>query len=201
MRRFAKFLRHTAAAFTAIAALGAATPVLAAAPALVGKLAPDFTLKATTGKNLRLAEQHGDVVMINFWATWCGPCRQEMPLLDKLHKKYKDLGFTLIGINVESDTTGMAKYLSEVPVSFPILNDGSNRVAKLYGVDGMPNTVLIDRDGKVRFVHRGYKPGYEQKYEQQLKQLVMERRRYGDPCSAKLRPGTPPSTARGCPAR
>lgn len=149
-------------------------PFAASAADATGKPAPDFTLKSTSGKNVRLAEQRGDVVMINFWATWCGPCRQEMPLLEKLNQKYKDLGFVLLGINVESDTTQMAKYLKDVPVTFPILSDGANSVAKLYGVDGMPSTVIIDRNGVVRFVHRGYKPGYEQKYEQQVKQLVME---------------------------
>ncbi|MFZ5724325.1 MAG: peroxiredoxin family protein [Pseudomonadota bacterium] len=165
-------MRHFASLLAALLLAGAA--VSATAADVTGKPAPDFTLKATSGKNVRLAEKRGDVVMINFWATWCGPCRQEMPHLEKLHGKYKDLGFTLLGVNVESDTTGMAKFLKDVPVSFAILNDGANRVAKLYGVDGMPSTVIVDRNGTVRFVHRGYKPGYEQKYEQQIKQLVME---------------------------
>ncbi len=169
-----RFIRMFSTALLAVAVLGFAPWAAAAPSALIGKEAPDFTLKATNGKNLRLKEKRGDVVLINFWATWCGPCRQEMPLLDKLNAKYKDLGFTMIGINVESDTSGMAKYLRDVPVSFAILNDGSNSVAKLYGVDGMPNTVIIDRNGKVRYVHKGYKPGYEQKYEQQVKELVME---------------------------
>lgn len=169
MRHLVSLVLMTALAVTA------SLPVSGAAAAdATGKPAADFTLKATTGKNLRLAEQRGDVVMINFWATWCGPCRQEMPLLEKIHAKYKDLGFTLLGINVEADPSGMAKYLKDVPVSFPILRDGENKVAKLYGVDGMPSTVIIDRNGTVRFIHRGYKPGYEQKYEQQIKQLVME---------------------------
>lgn len=169
MRRFVSFT------LAAVLAVAASLPMVAAAAAdATGKPAADFTLKATSGKNLRLAEQRGDVVMINFWATWCGPCRQEMPLLEKLHGKYKDLGFTLLGINVEADPSGMAKYLKDVPVTFPILRDGENKVAKLYGVDGMPSTVIIDRNGTVRFIHRGYKPGYEQKYEQQIKQLVME---------------------------
>ncbi|MFZ5756442.1 MAG: TlpA family protein disulfide reductase [Pseudomonadota bacterium] len=158
----------------ALCVLLAVSGTVHAAADATGKPAPDFTLKSTSGKNVRLAEQRGDVVMINFWATWCGPCRQEMPLLEKLHGKYKDLGFTLLGINVEADDSGMAKYLKDVPVSFPILRDGENRIARLYGVDGMPSTVIVDRGGKVRFVHRGYKPGYEQKYEQQIKQLVME---------------------------
>ena len=149
-------------------------PTAALAAGGIGQPAPDFTLKRLDGKNVRLAELRGDVVMINFWATWCGPCRQEMPLLDKLYANYKDLGFVLLGVNVEADAKAMGKYLKDVPVSFPILSDSSNSVAKLYGVAGMPSTVLVDRDGKVRFVHRGYKPGYEHEYEKQVKQLVME---------------------------
>jgi peroxiredoxin len=163
-----------AAGIALVCLLAAGEAVAAGANSVVGKPAIDFTLKTTTGKNLRLAELRGEVVLVNFWATWCGPCRQEMPLLEKLHQKYKDLGFVMLGINVEADTSGMEKYLKDVPVSFPILNDGTNSVAKMYGVDGMPNTVIIDRNGVVRHVHRGYKPGYEAKYEQQIKQLVME---------------------------
>lgn len=170
-RTHTRFLRH---ALFAVATLFATATALAGPNDAVGKPAPDFTLKSTSGKNVRLAELKGDVVLVNFWATWCGPCRQEMPLLEKINKKYKDLGFTMLGINVEEDTSGMEKYLKDVPVTFPILNDGKNSVAKLYGVDGMPNTVIIDRNGVVRHVHRGYKPGYEEKYEQQVKQLVME---------------------------
>lgn len=141
---------------------------------IVGKPAPDFTLKSFKGGNVRLAELRGEVVMLNFWATWCGPCRQEMPLLEKLSQQYKDLGFTLLGINVEEDASGMEKFLKDVPVGFTILRDGDNKVARLYGVDGMPSTVVIDRNGVVRYLHRGYKPGEEQQYEQQVKQRVME---------------------------
>ena len=140
----------------------------------LGKPAPDFTLKSIKGENVRLAELRGDVVMLNFWATWCGPCRQEMPLLEKLSQRYRDLGFTLVGINVEEDASGMEKFLKDVPVSFTILRDGENKVAKQYGVDGMPSTVIIDRNGVVRYIHRGYKPGEEAQYEQQVKQRVME---------------------------
>jgi peroxiredoxin len=167
-------LKTFRAAFIALASLLFASAAIAGPNEAVGKPAPDFTLKSTAGKNVRLAELKGDVVLINFWATWCGPCRQEMPLLEKLNQKYRDLGFVMLGINVEADTSGMQKYLKDVPVTFPILMDGNNSVAKLYGVDGMPNTVIVDRNGVVRHVHRGYKPGYEAKYEEQIKQLVME---------------------------
>lgn len=147
-----------------------ALPAAAATP----EPAPDFTLKSAAGTNVRLAELRGEVVMVNFWATWCGPCRQEMPLLEKLYGKYKDLGFTLLGVNVEQDSAAARRYLQDVKVSFPVLFDPDNGVTRQFGVQGMPSTVLIDRSGNVRFVHKGYKPGYEMKYDEQVKQLVME---------------------------
>jgi len=136
--------------------------------------APDFTLKSRSGKNLKLSEFRGQVVMINFWASWCGPCRQEMPLLDQLYQHYRPLGFTILGVNVETDTSQALKLLQEIPVTFPILFDSDNSVADQYHLDAMPTTVLVDRDGKMRFLHLGYLPGYEKEYETQIKALLME---------------------------
>lgn len=139
------------------------------------KPAPDFTLKSRSGKNLRLSDFRGQVVMLNFWASWCGPCRQEMPLLEEMSKKYSRLGFTLLGVNVDEDSSKGLKLLEKIPVTFPILFDNKSEVSEMLNVDAMPTTYLIDRDGNIRFHHRGYKPGYEQSYEKQIKQLVRER--------------------------
>jgi peroxiredoxin len=136
--------------------------------------APDFTLPARDGGQLRLSELKGQVVMINFWATWCGPCRQEMPLLQQIQAKYEPLGFTLLGINVEPDSAEAQAWLTKVPVSFPILFDRQNHVAESFGVEGMPSSVFIDRAGNVRYVHRGYKPGDEARYADMVRSLVKE---------------------------
>jgi len=136
--------------------------------------APDFTLPAMDGSELRLSELKGQVVMVNFWATWCGPCRQEMPLLQQLQAKYEPLGFTLVGINVEPDSAGALTWLQKAPVTFPILFDRQNEVAERFGVQGMPSSVFIDRAGKVRHVHRGYQPGDESKYADMVRSLVKE---------------------------
>jgi len=136
--------------------------------------APNFTLKSNAGSNLRLSEQHGDVVMLNFWASWCGPCRQEMPELDELHAKYSALGFTVFGINVDADRAMAEQVLADIPVDFPILFDTSNEVSELYNVDAMPMTVMVGRDGSVRYTHRGYKPGHEDIYEEKIRALVKE---------------------------
>jgi peroxiredoxin len=138
------------------------------------KLAPDFTLKSHSGENLKLSELRGEVVMVNFWASWCGPCRQEMPLLDQLYQRYKPMGFTLLGVNVEENTAAAKKMLKEAPVSFPILFDRKNQVSELYQVKAMPSTFLVDRDGKLRYLHKGYKPGYENDYQSQIRELIRE---------------------------
>jgi peroxiredoxin len=160
----------------AIAAI-AATLALAL-PALAGSAgggsAPQFTLGARSGKDVSLAQYRGQVVMINFWASWCGPCRQEMPLLDTIYRKYSKLGFTLLGVNVEPDSQAADEWLQQTPVSFPILYDKESKVSKLYDVAGMPCTVIIDRSGKLRVLHRGYKPGDENEYLDSIRALIRE---------------------------
>lgn len=136
--------------------------------------APDFTLKSASGENLRLSELRGEVVMINFWASWCGPCRQEMPLLDELYSQYQPLGFTILGVNVEEDSSQARQMLEETPVTFPVVFDNKSAVSKLYKVVAMPSTVLVDRDGNIRYLHQGYKPGYEETYQQQVRALIRE---------------------------
>ncbi|SRR5690606_31294926 len=154
-----------------IAACALAWPV--AAEQLSGP-APDFTLESRSGGTVTLSELKGQVVMVNFWATWCGPCRQEMPHLEALYQRYKDLGFTLLGVNVEDNRAGADKWLAERPVSFPILFDPKNEVSKLYDVVAMPSTVMVGRDGTMRFIHHGYQPGYENDYQTQIRALLRE---------------------------
>jgi peroxiredoxin len=136
--------------------------------------ATNFTLKSATGENIRLSEYRGQVVLLNFWASWCGPCRQEMPKLDDLHQKYESLGFTVFGVNVEQDRKMADKILKDIPVTFPVLFDDENGVSDQYDVDAMPLTLLIDRDGEIRYMHRGYQPGYEDEYEKQIRTLIKE---------------------------
>ena len=145
------------------------------APAgITGSAAPDFTLKSNSGENLKLSEFRGEVVLINFWASWCGPCRQEMPVLDELHRQYKALGFTVLGVNVEEDSSAARKLLEEVKISFPIMFDNNSVVSKQYDVIAMPSTVLVDRNGNMRYIHKGYKPGLEDQYLQQIRDLIRE---------------------------
>jgi peroxiredoxin len=151
-----------------------ATLFLCAGARAAGTSAPDFALPSRDGSTVKLSDLKGQVVMINFWATWCGPCRQEMPLLGQLNAKYEPLGFTLLGINVEPDSGGAVAWLKDMKVDFPILFDRKNSVAESFGVEGMPSSVFVDRAGNVRYVHRGYKPGDESKYADMIRTLARE---------------------------
>ena len=139
-----------------------------------GVQAPAFTLQSVDGRQVSLAQFKGDVVMINFWASWCGPCRQEMPLLDSIYKQYKDMGFTLLGVNVEPDSQSADAWLKKTPVSYPILYDPKSQVSQLYQVQAMPTTVIVDRQGVVRFVHNGYLPGDENQYMNSIRTLIVQ---------------------------
>jgi peroxiredoxin len=154
-------------------ALGALICAFASAATLSGP-APNFSLESRGGGTVTLEDLKGQVVMINFWATWCVPCRQEMPHLEALHQRYSSLGFTLLGVNVEDNRDGVEKYLKDTPVTFPILFDPKSEVSKLYEVVAMPSTVMVGRDGTMRFIHHGYKPGYENEYQAQIRALLRE---------------------------
>ena len=97
-----------------------------------------------------------------------------MPHLEDLYSRYRDLGLTVFSINVEQDREGAERVLRDIPVSFPVLFDDGNTVSEVYDVDAMPATVMVDRSGIVRFMHRGYKPGYEKQYEKELRGLLRE---------------------------
>ncbi len=136
--------------------------------------APAFALQSRDGAKVSPAQYKGDVVMINFWATWCVPCRQEMPKLEALYQRYNKLGFKLLAVNVENNPDGVKKWLAETPVSFPVLFDTKSEVSKLYKVETMPTTVIVAKDGTMRYLHHGYQPGYENDYQTEVRTLLRE---------------------------
>ena len=116
----------------------------------------------------------GKVVYLDFWASWCGPCRKEMPVLQKLQDKYQDLGVQVWGINVEQENQAGKDFLADLDLRFPIFFDQTNSLSKTYQVEAMPTTVIIDRDGNVRFIFQGYQDGFDKKYAAAIKQLIRE---------------------------
>jgi peroxiredoxin len=158
----------------ALAAAAGARAGDAASPVAASVAAPDFELPGPDGAPVRLADFRGKVVFVNFFASWCGPCRQEMPILDRIHARYAPLGFSVLGVNVDKDAAAARRMLDEVKVAFPVALDTESATSATYGVDAMPSSVLVDRSGNIRHVHRGYQPGFEDAYVAQVKALVRE---------------------------
>jgi peroxiredoxin len=157
-----------------IAAIFASAAMLASIGSHANAPAEDFTLASAKDGNLRLSEHRGEVIMLNFWASWCGPCREEMPLLNDLHARYEPVGFQVWGVNVDANRSDAEALLGKIPVEFPVLFDSASDVSKLFGVEAMPSSVFIDRDGKVRYVHKGFRSGDEAEYKKIIKELIRE---------------------------
>lgn len=145
-----------------------------AASGLKGKEAPDFVLKALSGENFRLSEFRGQVVMINFWASWAGPSRMEMPRLEKIADTYKSSGFVLLGVNMDDTQASASNFARAYGITYPLLLDLRKEVVRRYAVETVPVTVLVDRGGNVRFVHKDYRVGAEQTYVSEIRALLKE---------------------------
>ncbi len=136
--------------------------------------APDFTLKSNNGKNIRLEELAGQVVLINFWASWCGPCREELPELELLFQKYKHLGFTVLAISNDNKIEKAKNFSNSLKLSYPVLFDNNHDISSLYRVKAMPSTYIVDRAGVIRYHHLGFKQNFIDLYETEIKELLKE---------------------------
>jgi thiol-disulfide isomerase/thioredoxin len=137
-----------------------------------GQTAPEIALKTLAGETVKLSALKGKVVLVDFWASWCGPCRESMPVLEKLSKSYKEQGFVVLGVNIDNDAEAARKFLKDLPVSFQVVNDAQKQVAKAYAPPTMPSSYLIDRQGKVHVVHAGFKRSDAAKLEAEIKSLL-----------------------------
>ena len=111
------------------------------------KAAEDFTLPALDGRTVRLADLRGKVVLVNFWATWCPPCLEEMPAMERLWRKHKDAGFVLVAVSVDADPKKVAPFVTDHKLTFPIALDTKMAVAEKYGVRALPSSFLLGKDG------------------------------------------------------
>ncbi len=120
-----------------------------------GHRAPDFRLEALDGSQVSLREHEGQVVLINFWATWCEPCRVEIPDLEAVYQARRDDGFAVLGVNSQETRGAVEPFVTSMGVSYPILMDESGRVAKTYRPVGLPMSVLVDQEGIIQVRHLG----------------------------------------------
>ena len=135
------------------------------------KAAANFSLADSTGVQVALADYKGKVVLLNFWATWCGPCKIEIPWFIEFNKTYKDRGFAVLGVSLDDDGwKSVRPYLAEKKIDYTVVL-GNDQVSKSYGdVDSLPTTFIIDRDGRIAFVHMGLVG--KDTYEKEIRRLL-----------------------------
>jgi peroxiredoxin len=142
--------------------------------ALLGQSAPDFALRSFGGTNVRISEDRGDVVVLTFWGSQCGVCRRQLDTLDRSFTTYRSAGLHMYGISVDDDPERARQFVAEHPPGFVMLEDPAKNVARMYQIDNLPTTVLLDRGGVVRHVYRDFGPRDEALYLSQLRELLNE---------------------------
>jgi thiol-disulfide isomerase/thioredoxin len=155
------------------------TACLASASAVaqeVGSRAPMFEV-ATAAKPVRLGDLKGQVVYVDFWASWCAPCKQSFPFMNEMQAKYGPRGFTVIGVTVDRNRADADKFLAATPAKFTIGYDPEGKVAELYKPKGMPTSFLIGADGKIRSVHVGFKEGDRDALEREIQSALTAARK------------------------
>lgn len=136
--------------------------------------APDFALKSTAGPNLRLSEYRGEIVMLAFWASWCGDCRALLQSFNELDARYRDIGFKVLAVNLDPKMAQAQETAAQLDLSFPVLHDPDGAVAELYEVDDVPLVVFIDRDGRVREAVEGFSRTNQSYHADRLRTLLRE---------------------------
>ena len=157
--------RSRSAAVTESKAMGSAKEQPSTTAA---ELMPDFVLKDTAGHEVSSKQFRGKVVLLDFWATWCVPCKQEMPGYEELYRRYRDRGLVVIGIAADSDARLVSKFGKRLKITYPLLINGMD--VQKYGVEGIPTTILVDRKGFVRKKVVGFE--YTQVFENALREIL-----------------------------
>jgi thiol-disulfide isomerase/thioredoxin len=138
-------------------------------------LAPEFSLKTLTGEEFSLAKNKGKTLLIDFWATWCAPCRESIPHLVHLHKTYRGQGFEVVGLSMDKgDPKTVEQFVRSLDIPYPIAI-APDEIARAYGVNGLPTTILIDKEGKIREKIVGFNTTIAKKIEARVAELTSEK--------------------------
>jgi|WetSurMetagenome_2_1015567.scaffolds.fasta_scaffold267597_1 cytochrome c biogenesis protein CcmG, thiol:disulfide interchange protein DsbE len=144
----------------------------AAAPLAPGDAVPSVEWSSPDGARLALASLKGDVVLVDFWASWCGPCAASFPALEELFQSYRGRGFEVVAVGLDEKRRDADRFLSDKPHAMTVVFDPEGASAKAFGVQAMPSSYLIGRDGRVRFVHTGFTPATAASYRREIEQLL-----------------------------
>jgi peroxiredoxin len=164
----------TLRAFVALCLAALSSAGIATAAGLEGSEAPDFVLRSVEGKNIRLSEYRGEIVMLAFWASWCGACRPTLEGLGETYERYRESGVELLAVSLDRDERAVSEAARSLKADYPVLHDASGEVGRAYAVDSMPALVLIDRDGIVRDVIEAKRRGASDGYLAKLRDLLRE---------------------------
>jgi peroxiredoxin len=163
---------QTVAQVLCLAVLAAVNSAYAAEAELLP--APDFVLKSLSGENIRLSEYRGRIVMLSFWASWCGDCRTQLEGLEDLYASYKDSGFELLAVSLDTERRQAANVAESLETRYPVLHDPDGQVGRLYEADSMPHVVFVDREGLVRGVVSGFRRDSDEQYLEFIRDLLRE---------------------------
>ena len=155
-----------------IVAASALLVTLTAAALSVGSRAPEIGINDLHGRPIRMSALRGKVVVVDFWASWCEPCREEFPVLERLYRAHRARGLVVVGVSVDNAAPNIQRFLRRTPASFPIVHDARHSVADRYRPPRMPSSYIIDRRGIVRFVHAGFRAGDAARMEREIRSLL-----------------------------
>jgi thiol-disulfide isomerase/thioredoxin len=148
---------------------------------LTGTAAPDFSATDTQGRELSLSDYRGKVVLLDFWASWCAPCKEEFPFLVEFYQEYYKEDFIVLAVNIDNEQKNMERFIREIYAKtytshkFPIIFDKDKKIPPLYNLEAMPSSIFIDKKGIVRYVHTGFNDSRKKEFRKELADLLHEK--------------------------
>ena len=144
--------------------------------ASVGDAAPSFVLSTAEGRTVSLEQLRGRIVYLDFWASWCGPCRRSFPWMNEIEKRYMGNGVTIVAINVDAKREDAERFLRQYPAGFTVVYDASGATPRAYDVKAMPSSYLIDREGRIAGIEQGFLDERREALEDKIRALAVSRR-------------------------